>query len=100
MSAPEIPNLLSLRGGPRSRRGGRGALNSGQFPRPGAMDNQADADKRIRDTDNDASLSRLSAVKLGYLDDPFAKEFVIKDPNIRRQPLINRGERAPPIFVL
>jgi [phosphatase 2A protein]-leucine-carboxy methyltransferase len=64
------------------------------------MDNQADADKRIRDTDNDASLSRLSAVKLGYLDDPFAKEFVIKDPNIRRQPLINRGERAPRIFVL
>ncbi|KAL9626883.1 MAG: hypothetical protein Q9204_006964, partial [Flavoplaca sp. TL-2023a] len=41
-------------------------------------------------TDQDASVSRLSAVELGYLNDPFAVRFV-SGPGQRRFPIINRG---------
>ncbi|KAH6688063.1 leucine carboxyl methyltransferase [Plectosphaerella plurivora] len=83
-SAPSIPNLLSLRGtrgGPRSR-GGRGPR------RPGLSDDHA-----IQGTDDDAAVSRLSAVHLGYLDDPFAQHFVQANAyeSQRRLPIINRG---------
>ncbi|KAI0132105.1 S-adenosyl-L-methionine-dependent methyltransferase [Xylariales sp. AK1849] len=87
MSAPQIPNLLSLRGrgGTRSRgsRGGRGGLSS-----PGASH-----DSMIQGTDTDASVSRLSAVDIGYLDDSFARYFVqnAAGPPTRRLPIINRG---------
>ncbi|PFH52157.1 hypothetical protein AMATHDRAFT_79885 [Amanita thiersii Skay4041] len=51
-----------------------------------------DADSAIRDTDNDAALARLSAVKRGYLVDPFVNYFVqrahLQPP---RPPLINHG---------
>ncbi|KAF9578598.1 hypothetical protein BGW38_005520 [Lunasporangiospora selenospora] len=46
-------------------------------------------DDVIRGTDDDAFISKLSAVNLGYLDDPFVKHFV-KRPS-RRPPIINRG---------
>ncbi|KAG0249853.1 hypothetical protein BG011_008871 [Mortierella polycephala] len=48
-------------------------------------------DDVIKGTDDDAIISKLqvSAVDLGYLDDPFVKHFV-KRPS-RRPPLINRG---------
>jgi len=88
MSAPSIPNLLSLRGASRGRgRGrGRGGLSRG----PGSGGSQ---DSTIQGTDNDAAVSRLSAVELGYLSDPFARLFVqaAPGPATRRMPIINRG---------
>ena len=47
----------------------------------------------IQGTDTDAAVSRLSAVELGYLDDPYAQYFVQNSgPGDRRLPIINRGE--------
>lgn len=50
-------------------------------------------------TDNDAAVSRLSAVDLGYLNDTFARCFVRASdgPSPRRLPIINRG--AAPILL-
>lgn len=86
MSAPSIPNLLSLRGsrgGARGRGRGRGGHASGA----------AAHDATIQGTDTDAAVSRLSAVEIGYLDDPYAQYFVqsIDGPPARRLPIINRG---------
>ncbi|PVH81090.1 leucine carboxyl methyltransferase [Cadophora sp. DSE1049] len=90
MSAPQIPNLLTSRGGPRSR-GGRGRGSSrfggrGEASEPGAQRK----DLAIQSTDTDAAVSRLSAVSLGYLEDPFAPLFVAGE-GTRRMPIINRG---------
>ncbi|KAI0010974.1 leucine carboxyl methyltransferase [Xylariaceae sp. FL0662B] len=87
MSAPSIPNLLSLRGsrgGLRGRGRGRGGHSSSATP---------SHDATIQDTDTDAAVSRLSAVDLGYLDDPFAEYFVQNQVGraTRRLPIINRG---------
>ncbi|KAK0743588.1 S-adenosyl-L-methionine-dependent methyltransferase [Schizothecium vesticola] len=88
MSAPSIPNLLSLRGsgGRRGGRRGRGGHDSSASPSsPGQ-------DATIQGTDTDAALSRLSAVEMGYLDDPFAWLFAPRPaPPVRRLPIINRG---------
>ncbi|KAG0269017.1 hypothetical protein DFQ27_005123 [Actinomortierella ambigua] len=46
-------------------------------------------DDVIKGTDDDATVSRLSAVDLGYLDDPYVKHFVKRAS--RRPPIINRG---------
>lgn len=46
-------------------------------------------DAAVRETDNDAAVSRLSAVNAGYLDDPFATFFVKRAQ--ARPPLINVG---------
>ncbi|CAG8155123.1 unnamed protein product [Penicillium olsonii] len=75
-----IPNLNSLRQG-RGR--GRG-LGSGNVSRPGK-------DQVVQGTDNDASVSRLSAVELGYLDDPYATALTPPGSATRRLPIINRG---------
>lgn len=86
MSGPEIPNLLiSL----RSARGGRGRGRG----RGGHASSSATHDSTIQGTDTDASVSRLSAVDLGYLDDPYAQYFVRSSagPAARRLPIINRG---------
>ncbi|KAF9360238.1 hypothetical protein BGX34_007878 [Mortierella sp. NVP85] len=56
---------------------------------PGLHQSSAARDDVIKGTDDDAIISKLSAVDLGYLDDPFVKYFV-KRPS-RRPPLINRG---------
>lgn len=90
MSASHIPNLLSLRGGPRSRGSrGRGRGNSlAGADSPSAVQQRKDRD--IQTTDTDAAVSRLSAVSLRYLDDPFAIYFV-NGPVTRRLPIINRG---------
>ncbi|KAI1081835.1 S-adenosyl-L-methionine-dependent methyltransferase [Whalleya microplaca] len=87
MSAPSIPNLLSLRGsrgGLRGRGRGRGGHSSSATP---------GHDATIQGTDTDAAVSRLSAVDLGYLDDPFAELFVQNTAGraTRRLPIINRG---------
>ncbi|KAL0083940.1 S-adenosyl-L-methionine-dependent methyltransferase [Phycomyces blakesleeanus] len=46
-------------------------------------------DNAIRDTNDDATVSRLSAAQLGYLVDPFVHLFVRRP--VRRSPIINRG---------
>ena len=49
-------------------------------------------DRIVQGTDNDASISRLSAVELGYLDDPFARVLTASNASLtRRLPIINRG---------
>ncbi|KAK4087532.1 Transcription initiation factor IID, 18kDa subunit [Purpureocillium lilacinum] len=88
MAAPSIPNLLSLRGGGR---GGRGGGRGGGSTSIGSRRHgHASADAVIQDTDTDAAVSRLSAVDLGYLDDPYAR-FFVSGPPTRRLPIINRG---------
>ncbi|KAI0645218.1 leucine carboxyl methyltransferase [Trametes meyenii] len=51
-----------------------------------------EGDAAIRATDNDAALARLSAVRLGYLTDPFITPLVSR-PHLQppRPPLINIG---------
>lgn len=91
MAAPSIPNLLSLRGlrgggrGRGSRRGGASGSSAASGP---------SHDTTIQGTDTDASVSRLSAVDMGYLEDPYAQYFVQNQigPATRRLPIINRGE--------
>ncbi|KAK4237759.1 S-adenosyl-L-methionine-dependent methyltransferase, partial [Achaetomium macrosporum] len=89
MSTPAIPNLLSLRSGAGGRGRGRGRGGPGRSgistSRPGPSQ-----DATIQGTDTDAAVSRLSAVELGYLPDPFARLFV-QGPSTRRLPIINRG---------
>lgn len=88
MAAPSIPNLNSLRGRTGLRRGrGRGRPTD---PDATEEDVQDARDKIIRQTDGDASNSRLSAVQLGYLDDEYATCF-LQGQIPRRYPLINRG---------
>lgn len=92
MSAPSIPNLLSLRGTRGGSRGrGRGPGRGGFGTQ--AASSQAQHDATIQGTDTDAAVSRLSAVELMYLDDPYAKYFVQEQHSARRLPIINRGEK-------
>ncbi|KAG0051007.1 hypothetical protein BGZ83_004224 [Gryganskiella cystojenkinii] len=77
-------------GPPRRSPFGAGPARS---PRDMAMDMdepRMGRDEVIKGTDDDAIISKLSAVNLGYLEDPFVKHFV-KRPS-RRPPIINRGE--------
>lgn len=78
-----IPNLNSLRSGRGRGRGGSRTYGS----RPGK-------DQVVQGTDNDASVSRLSAVELGYLVDPYATALTPAGAATRRLPIINRGEIA------
>ncbi|OJJ62838.1 hypothetical protein ASPSYDRAFT_86488 [Aspergillus sydowii CBS 593.65] len=89
MSASQIPNLNTLRrGAGRGRLRGRGGHEgSGSVPRSGP----AQKDRVVQGTDNDASVSRLSAVGLGYLEDPFARALTPLGQETRRLPIINRG---------
>ncbi|KAL2200670.1 S-adenosyl-L-methionine-dependent methyltransferase [Corynascus similis CBS 632.67] len=89
MSAPSIPNLLSLRGGTVGRGRGRGRGGLGRSGGPGSAAGPTH-DATIQGTDTDAAVSRLSAVDLGYLSDPYARLFV-QGPATRRLPIINRG---------
>lgn len=90
MSTQQIPNLLSLRGGPRLRnsRGRGGRPDPSADASSSAVQQRKDLD--IQSTDTDAAVSRLSAVSLGYLDDPYAAYFV-SGSGTRRLPIINRG---------
>ncbi|KAK3323615.1 S-adenosyl-L-methionine-dependent methyltransferase [Cercophora scortea] len=111
MSAPSIPNLFgtpSRGSSTRGDRGGsslgglglglgrgrgrtrvRGGAGAGAGSGSGSTSAQAH-DATIQGTDTDAAVSRLSAVEVGYLDDPFARLFV-QGPAGRRLPIINRG---------
>lgn len=51
----------------------------------------------MQGTDNDASVSRVSAVELGYLDDPYATALTPSGSATRRLPIINRGEVTYPL---
>lgn len=89
MSAPSIPNLLSLRG---ARGGSRGRGRApGRGGHPQSASSQAQHDATIQGTDTDAAVSRLSAVEVGYLDDSYASFFVQGQNTGRRLPIINRG---------
>ncbi|KAI1657888.1 leucine carboxyl methyltransferase [Daldinia decipiens] len=86
MSASSIPNLLSLRGSRGGHRG-RGRGRGGHSHSTGLSHDAA-----IQGTDTDAAVSRMSAVDLGYLQDPFAQYFVQSVGGVvRRLPIINRG---------
>ena len=88
MAAPQIPNLNSLRRG----RGGSTVRGRGGYPpAPSSEADKTVNDKIVQQTDLDAAVSRLSAVEVGYLDDPFAKYFVSEGHGQRRLPIINRG---------
>lgn len=88
MSAPHIPNLNTFRkGNERAPPRGRGdQIASGG----GHEDGGLTKDEVVQQTDNDASGSRLSAVEVGYLHDPFARA-ITRNGGPRRFPLINRG---------
>lgn len=100
MSASHIPNLNTLRRG-----GGRGRLRArGRGPpgndedSHGTSDSNHSSDSKdrvVQGTDNDASVSRLSAVNLGYIDDPFARALAPSTLETRRLPIINRGTYTP-----
>lgn len=90
MAAPSIPNLSTLRStrGSKFGRGrGRDVLEAGTID---TAEDRAWKDRVVQQTDQDASISRMSAVDVGYLDDPFAKYFA-EEP-CRRFPIINRGQ--------
>ena len=87
MSASSIPNLSTLRrGGPRGSGRGGGDNTTFSSSRP-----TTSKDDIIRNTDNDAATSRLSAVEAGYLKDDFARSFHVDGEFPRRLPLMNRG---------
>ncbi|KKZ62825.1 hypothetical protein EMCG_02820 [[Emmonsia] crescens] len=88
MSAPQIPNLNTLRrGAGRGRLRGRGIHEATTSHAEGTA-----KDRVVQRTDNDASGSRLSAVELGYLHDPFAQALVNGGGmGSKRYPIINRG---------
>ncbi|KAJ1840496.1 carboxy methyl transferase for protein phosphatase 2A [Coemansia sp. RSA 2708] len=56
------------------------------------MDAGASGDAVVQGTSSDAAVSRESAARLGYIDDPYIRHFV-KRPQ-RRAPLINRGTHS------
>ncbi|KAI9674171.1 MAG: carboxy methyl transferase for protein phosphatase 2A [Caeruleum heppii] len=88
MSAPSIPNLNTLRH-PRSFARGRGrGTTSSSDP---SSQNKQSSDQIVQQTDQDALLSRLSAVDLGYLQDEYARLFASEAERPRRFPIINRG---------
>lgn len=95
MAAPQIPNLNTLRNarGPGRGRGRGQSLTDIHIGR-GSEEDKLAKDRIVQHTDQDASLSRLSAVEVGYLDDPFAKYFVSSEGQ-RRFPIINRGMKVP-----
>lgn len=89
MAAPHIPNLNTLRN-TRGTGRGWGRPGPGSSFAPGSEEDKSAKDNVVQQTDQDASVSRLSAVEAGYLDDPFAKYFVSGEGQ-RRFPIINRG---------
>ncbi|KAK5712097.1 carboxy methyl transferase for protein phosphatase 2A [Elasticomyces elasticus] len=90
--ASSIPNLRTFRTGRRGHalRGGRSGRT---YDDDGEVQSiEAGRDAVMQQTDHDASSSRMSAVALNYLDDPFARAFLAHGEQIvKRYPIINRG---------
>ncbi|KGO76601.1 Leucine carboxyl methyltransferase, LCTM1 1 [Penicillium italicum] len=82
--ASQIPNLNILRRG-RGRGRGIGRTEGNGLP--------SGKDRIVQGTDNDASVSRLSAVELGYLEDAYAAALTPAGSATRRLPIINRENR-------
>ncbi|OCT47256.1 Leucine carboxyl methyltransferase 1 [Cladophialophora carrionii] len=91
MSAPSIPNLASLRRGALRGRGKSHAADSSDVGRLDSRRKQVNHDAVVQSTDDDAAVSRQSAVDAGYLEDPFADLLHTSGPVSRRLPLMNRG---------
>ena len=89
MASPHIPNLNTLRNARGTGRG-RGRSGPGGLHTTGSEEAKSANDKVVQQTDQDASVSRLSAVEAGYLNDQFAKYFVSGEEQ-KRFPIINRG---------
>jgi hypothetical protein len=100
MAAPQIPNLLSMRGrgggrGGRGRGRGGSTISAHEFANefiPERYEAEVLRDRVIRETDTDAAVSRRAAVTAGYLDDKYAYEFATNKTPCRRLPIINRGK--------
>ncbi|KAI9812267.1 MAG: hypothetical protein M1832_000457 [Thelocarpon impressellum] len=93
MAASHIPNLKTLgssRPPPLGRGRGRGRFGQGDGLATDGGPAAAEQDRIVQHTDQDASVSRVSAVDIGYLEDPYARHFVVDEPQ-RRFPIINRG---------
>ncbi|KAI9786275.1 MAG: carboxy methyl transferase for protein phosphatase 2A [Peltula sp. TS41687] len=98
---PHLRTFLSSSSSASSRLGGKARSRLRQQPqtedggssvKTGISSSDKAKDKIVQDTDRDASVSRLSAVELGYLEDPFARQFLMEDEKSpRRFPIINRG---------
>ncbi|SPO23977.1 related to PPM1  len=74
-SAPPRSLGLSL-GMPPSRMAAQRVNNDGEIPSDPSSTAASGSDDAVRNTDSDALLSRLSALKLGYLPpEPFTQEF-------------------------
>ncbi|KAF2755783.1 leucine carboxyl methyltransferase 1 [Pseudovirgaria hyperparasitica] len=85
---PDLRSLLSSRG-----RGGlraRGRARRGSPERFQHENTPQVKDTIVQRTDHDAAASRMSAVELGYLEDPYARLFATA-PTPRRFPIMNRG---------
>ena len=85
MAASQIPNLNTLRRGRIRGPGANPPVGDGHATRHSVKD------RVVQGTDVDASVSRLSAVELGYLDDPYAANLTPPESATRRFPIINRG---------
>ncbi|KAF2486977.1 S-adenosyl-L-methionine-dependent methyltransferase [Neohortaea acidophila] len=92
-SIPNLNTFRSGRGGPRRRRAGLGGSSDGHGLDPHQLVDHAEParDRIVRETDNDAGSSRMSAVALGYLHDEYAGIFFPGQDPIKRYPIINRG---------
>ncbi|KAF2083769.1 leucine carboxyl methyltransferase superfamily [Saccharata proteae CBS 121410] len=90
MAAPQIPNLNTLRQGRGGGLRGRGRGLRDPHGSESLESRDEKQDKIVQNTDQDASGSRMSAVALQYLDDPFARPFITEQIP-RRYPIINRG---------
>lgn len=55
-------------------------------------------ESRVYETADDAAVSKLSAIRHGYFNDPFLGLFVRRFQ--RRSPLINRGETCTDVMCL
>ncbi|KAK9760445.1 carboxy methyl transferase for protein phosphatase 2A, variant 2 [Basidiobolus ranarum] len=64
-------------------------LSAMSFCSSGPSRNISGNDEAVRGTNDDATISKHSAVNLGYLEDKFTKYFVKR--GARRPPIINRG---------
>jgi len=91
--ASGIPNLNTLRGSLRPGGRGRGRGRGTASEDPSNEASTESKDKIVQRTDNDASVSRMSAVEVGYLEDEFAKP-LLQGNVVRRYPIINRGRES------